>query len=428
MRGVLISAPSSNQGKTVISVGLLGLLRSKFGQDAIVGAKAGPDYIDTAYLGTAASVGLNLDPWAMRPAPRAQVLQRQSSPMLLVEGTMGLFDGSIDAGRGSSADLAKLLNMPVILVVNAGGMSQSAAAVVHGFASLDPAVRVAGVIFNRVGSARHEGMLRQAMAKLNVPVLGAVPRSADLDLDSRHLGLVQAGDQISVQQAQKQWAEVLRPHVDLGAIANIMAPVPVDVAAEGPIFDLAHNRRLAIADDAAFRFCYGHWKQTGAQTFSPLANQPVPQDAEFVFLPGGYPELHLPALARADVFWRSLRAAADAGVPIYGECGGYMVLGTGIQDEGGAWTQTAGLLPFTTSFKQRRRHLGYRLIEAMTDTCLSDAGMRFRGHEFHYCSIIDQEEPTLFRATDAKGENEGWYGHSVGSVFGSFMHLIDQEA
>ena len=428
MRGVLISAPSSNQGKTVISVGLLGLLRSKFGQDAIVGAKAGPDYIDTAYLGTSTSVGLNLDPWAMRKETIAQLLQRQSSPMLLVEGTMGLFDGSIDAGRGSSADLAKLLNMPVILVVNAGGMSQSVAAIVHGFASLDPSVNVAGVVFNRVGSARHERMLCQAMAKLDVPVLGAVPRSADLDLDSRHLGLVQAGDQISVQQAQTQWADALRPHVDLDAIANIMAPVSTEVMAEAPIFQLAHGRRLAIADDAAFRFCYGHWKHTDAQTFSPLANQPVPQDAEFVFLPGGYPELHLPVLARADVFWRSLKAAADAGVPIYGECGGYMVLGRGIQDDSGAWTQTAGLLPFTTSFQQRRRHLGYRRIEALKDTRLSGVGARFRGHEFHYCSIIEQEEPTLFRATDATGENEGKHGHSAGSVFGSFMHLIDQEA
>ena len=426
MRGVLISAPSSNQGKTVISVGLLGLLRSRFGHDAIVGAKAGPDYIDTAYLGTSTSIGLNLDPWAMRHNTMAQLLKRQSAPMVLVEGTMGLFDGSIDAGRGSSADLAKLLNMPVILVVNVGGMSQSAAAVVHGFAGLDPAVKVAGVIFNRVGSERHEGMLRDSMVKVGVPVLGAVPRSADLGLDSRHLGLVQAGDQISVQQAQDQWANVLRPHVDLDAIANIMAPVSIEATAGG-LFHLARGRRLAIADDAAFRFCYGHWKQTNAKTFSPLANQPVPQDAEFVFLPGGYPELHLPALARADVFWRSLRAAADAGVPIYGECGGYMVLGRGVQGETGAWTQTAGLLPFTTSFKQRQRHLGYRRIESMTDTFLSDAGARFRGHEFHYCAIVDQEEPTLFRATDARGDNDGVHGHTAGSVFGSFMHLIDQE-
>ena len=179
--------------------------------------------------------------------------------------------------------------------------------VVHGFASLDPAVNVAGVIFNRVGSARHESMLCQAMAKLDVPVLGAVPRSADLDLDSRHLGLVQAGDQISVQQAQTQWADALRPHVDLDAIASIMAPVSTEVMAEAPIFHLAHGRSIAIADDAAFRFCYGHWKHADAQTFSPLANQPVPQDAEFVFLPGGYPELAFASPARADVFWRSLR-------------------------------------------------------------------------------------------------------------------------
>ena len=438
MKGLLISAPSSNQGKTVISVGLLGLLRSELGLDAVVGAKAGPDYIDTAYLGTATAVGLNLDPWAMRPETIMQLLRKRPEPRVLIEGTMGLFDGSIDAGRGSSADLAKLLNVPVVLIVNVGGMSQSAAAVVHGFASLDPDVTVAGVIFNRVGSERHESMLRDAMAILDVPVLGAVPRSADLDLGSRHLGLVQAGDQMSVQQAQSQWAEALRPHVDLAAIVETMAPLAgvenrgltsaSAAGSAGPMFDLTRGRRLAVADDAAFRFCYGHWKSANAITFSPLANQPVPHDAEFVFLPGGYPELHLETLARADVFWRSLRAAADAGVPIYGECGGYMVLGRGIQAETGEWTETAGLLPLKTSFKERRRHLGYRRIATIGDTILSGGGRKFRGHEFHYCSIVEQDAPNLFSATDARGEHANMHGHSAGSVVGSFMHLIDDDA
>ena len=426
MKGLLISAPGSNQGKTIVTAGLLALLRQELGDEQVVGAKAGPDYIDTAYLGARSNLGLSLDPWGMRPGTIFALLAEQPASMLLVEGTMGLFDGSADRGKGSSADLAILLGLPVVLVVDVSGMSQSIAAVVSGFVQHNPDVNVAGMILNRVGSPRHESLLRAALASIDVAILGVVPRSAALAIESRHLGLIQAGEQISAYKAQQRWADALRPHLNLKAIIELFSVLRRDDRQQAG-FSLAKGRRLAIASDAAFRFCYGHWWHEDSLPFSPLANEPIPGDAEAVFLPGGYPELHLDVLARSDRFWRSLKNAAHSGVPIYGECGGYMVLGEGIQDEGGRWHQGAELLPFRSSFQARQRHLGYRRLRALTDTPFFAAGSVFRAHEFHYCSIVRQQNTNLFSAGDAAGSILSAQGHLRGSVFGSFMHLIDQD-
>ena len=426
MKGLLISAPGSNQGKTIVTAGLLALLRQELGDEQVVGAKAGPDYIDTAYLGARSNLGLSLDPWGMRPGTIFALLAEQPASMLLVEGTMGLFDGSADRGKGSSADLAILLGLPVVLVVDVSGMSQSIAAVVSGFVQHNPDVNVAGMILNRVGSPRHESLLRAALASIDVAILGVVPRSAALAIESRHLGLIQAGEQISAYKAQQRWADALRPHLNLKAIIELFSVLRRDDRQQAG-FSLAKDRRLAIASDAAFRFCYGHWWHEDSLPFSPLANEPIPGDAEAVFLPGGYPELHLDVLARSDRFWRSLKNAAHSGVPISGECGGYMVLGEGIQDEGGRWHQGAELLPFRSSFQARQRHLGYRRLRALTDTPFFAAGSVFRAHEFHYCSIVQQQNTNLFSAGDAAGSILSAQGHLRGSVFGSFMHLIDQD-
>lgn len=426
MRGLLISAPGSNQGKTVVTAGLLALLRQELGDEQVVGAKAGPDYIDTAYLGARSNLGLSLDPWGMRPGTIFALLAEQPASMLLVEGTMGLFDGSADRGKGSSADLAILLGLPVVLVVDVSGMSQSIAAVVSGFVQHNPDVNVAGMILNRVGSPRHESLLRAALASIDVAILGVVPRSAALAIESRHLGLIQAGEQISAYKAQQRWADALRPHLNLKAVIELFSVLRRDNRQQAG-FSLAKGRRLAIASDAAFRFCYGHWWHEDSLPFSPLANEPIPGDAEAVFLPGGYPELHLDVLARSDRFWRSLKNAAHSGVPIYGECGGYMVLGEGIQDDAGQWYEGAELLPFRSSFQARQRHLGYRRLRALTDTPFFAAGSVFRAHEFHYCSIVRQQNTNLFSAGDAAGSILSAQGHLRGSVFGSFMHLIDQD-
>ena len=430
MQGLLLSAPASNQGKTVVSVGLLALLRQRLGADRVVGAKAGPDYIDTAYLGDGQRrLALSLDPWAMRPQAIQELLVHRDESHLLVEGTMGLFDGSADRGRGSSADLAAMLGLPVVLVVDVRGASQSVAALVGGFASHRADVSMAGVILNRVGSDRHKQMLVEALAPLGLPVLGAIPRDAALHLDERHLGLVQAGEHRAVAQIQSDLAAALAPHVDLDAIEAAFTPVKRSSSQADqsrPI--LPARQRLAIADDPAFRFCYGHWRRScghQVKTFSPLADQPVPGDVDFIFLPGGYPELHLETLAKADRFWCSLKQAAEAGVTIYGECGGYMCLGESITDANGKRFAAAGLLPVSTSFERPKRALGYRQLECLHGESWLAQGAQLKGHEFHYCQVVEQDQPNYLTARDARGQDQGTHGHVQGSVSGSFMHLID---
>jgi len=386
------------------------------------GAKSGPDFIDPRFHQAATGrASVNLDAWAMRPA-RLRALA--AGPGLLVaEGAMGLFDGAPPDGRGSSADLAAALGLPVLLIVDAGRMSQSVLPLVAGFAGHDRRISVGGVILNRVGSARHERILRHALSPLPVPVLGAIPRLDDLHLPSRHLGLLQAGETDALDAFIDRAATICAAHVDLGAILTLakpMAPAPTRPLSPPPA------RTIALADDIAFSFSYPHllddWQAAGAEIrrFSPLRNDPVPP-ADLVFLPGGYPELHAARLSLADVFLNSLRNAAQQ-ADIYGECGGYMVLGEGLVDADGTRHAMAGLLPLETSFADTRLHLGYRRVSA--------AGGSFPGtwaaHEFHYSTALSERGPRLFQAEDAEGNRLEPMGLIRGRVSGSYAHLIDR--
>lgn len=419
-RGLILAAPSSGSGKTTVT---LGLLRALARQGlAVRGAKSGPDYIDPRFHAAASGAPcLNLDAWAMAPE-RIRALAAGPG-LLLIEGAMGLFDGAPPDGRGATADLARLLGLPVVLVVDAARMAQSVAPLVAGFARHDPGVRVAGVILNRVGSPRHEAMLRQALAPLGLPVLGALPRSAALATPSRHLGLVQAGERPDLEAFLDRAADALAEAVDLAALEALAAPLPA--AGPAPLL-VPPAQVIALAEDVAFGFAYPHWLQdwrsAGAEirAFSPLADEPVP-DAGFVFLPGGYPELHAGRIAAAGRFLASLRAAARAGVPVYGECGGFMVLGEGLTDAAGHRHAMAGLLGLETSFAERRLHLGYRRVSATAGPFPGE----WAAHEFHYATTLRAEGVPLFAASDAEGTPLPPMGLVRGSVAGSFAHLID---
>lgn len=250
--------------------------------------------------------------------------------LLLVEGAMGLFDGAPPDARGATADLARILGLPVVLIVDAARMAQSIAPLVAGFAAQDRDVELGAVILNRVGSPRHEKMLRAALAPLPIPVIGAIPRAQGLTHPSRHLGLVQAGERADLETFLDGAAELIAGAVDLDAITELAERLP----APPPMPRIPPPaQRIAMANDAAFAFSYPHlledWRAQGAEIlpFSPLADEPVPQ-TDLVYLPGGYPELHAGRLAAAETFLSSLRAAAQTAM-IHGECGGYMVLGDG---------------------------------------------------------------------------------------------------
>ena len=429
MSGLLIAAPSSGSGKTTVTLGLMRALRDR--GVAVAPGKAGPDYIDPAFH-TAASgrACFNYDPWAMRPdLLRANAaMQSSGDEVLIVEAMMGLFDGAVD-GTGSPADLASLLGLPVVLVVDCARMSQSVAALVCGYASHRDDVRVAGVILNKVGSDRHEMMLRNAVDTIGMPVLGVLRQDNALKLPERHLGLVQAGEHGGLDVFIELAAAQIELGCDLDALLSLTSSgSPRQTAAQvSPLKPL--GQKIAIARDIAFAFSYEHllfgWRHAGAELtfFSPLANEAPADDADAVYLPGGYPELHAGVLSDAGQFKSGMASARDRGARIFGECGGYMMLGEGLVAADGKRYEMLGFLPLETSFAERKRHLGYRRITPL-DASFFDGPLM--AHEFHYATILSEgAADRLFDTADAAGEPLGPAGLLRGQVAGSFMHLID---
>jgi cobyrinic acid a,c-diamide synthase len=428
MRGLVISAPASGSGKTTVTLGLLGALRHR--GLPVVSAKSGPDYIDPAFHEAATGLPcMTLDAWAMSDDQlRARAVRHRGSH-LVVEGAMGLFDGAPEVdhplGTGSTADVAAALGLPVVLVLDVARMGQGAAAVVAGLAGFRADVHVAGVILNRLGSARHETMLRGAVETV-LPVLGALPRRDDLALPSRHLGLVQAGERADLEAFIGRAADWVAQGCDLDAVLADGALLHGPMSAPDHMEPL--GQRIAVARDLAFGFAYPHmlddWRALGAEVtfFSPLADEGPGEGADAVFLPGGYPELHAGKLAAAEEFRAGMARAAQNGALIYGECGGYMALGEGLVDADGARHRMLGLLRLETSFAAPERHLGYRRLSALGGLPWRGA---LRGHVFHYATTLKAEGRPLFLAHDAEGADLGEAGLHQGRVMGSFCHVIE---
>ena len=434
-RGLILAAPASGSGKTVLCAGLLAALRAR--GHAVRAFKAGPDYIDPGYhrLATGRDC-VNLDPWAMRPATLARraARLRASASLVVGEGAMGLFDGARD-GSGSTADLAARLGLPVVLVIDARGQGASVAALAEGFVNHRSDVAVDGVILNRVAGDAHERFLRRALAARGIMVFGAVPRAEALSVPARHLGLVQAHE-----GGGKRWLEaaatVIDAAIDSDALADRARPLVVEPrAAFGTALPALPplGRRIAVAQDEAFGFSYdaalAEWRAAGAAVlpFSPLADEAPDEGADAVYLPGGYPELHAGRIARAARFIEGLRGAARRGAALYGECGGYMTLGHGLIDADGRRHRMAGLLPLETDFSDRSLTLGYRYARLVDDGPLGAAGTLYRGHEFHYCrAVTEGKGRPLFETSDACGTDLGCAGLTRGTVSGSFVHLIDR--
>ncbi|MDR3437548.1 cobyrinate a,c-diamide synthase [Telmatospirillum sp.] len=438
-RGLIIGAAASGSGKTVFTLGLLRALHRR--GCALASAKVGPDYIDPAFHAAASHHPcLNLDLWAMRPAHLATQVTAlaANADVIICEGVMGLFDGA-DTGAagitGSTADVAAHTGWPVVLLVDLRRQAASAAALINGFRRHRSDIDVAGVVFNQVAGAAHRAMVERACAAHcpDLPLLGWLPRDPALALPERHLGLVQAGEIAALDQRLDQVATRIDENVDIDRLIALAQPSSLSArtVAEPPLPPL--GQRIAVARDDAFAFAYpavlDGWRRAGAEIsfFSPLDDQPPAGDADAVYLPGGYPELHAARLAAAGTFLAGLRRAAGQKKWIYGECGGYMTLGRALEDGDGMMHAMAGLLPVTTSFAKRRLHLGYRQGRLAIDTPFGRCDSLFRGHEFHYASILQATDgQPLFHAADAQGRGLGEVGHVDGTVIGSFLHLIDR--
>lgn len=433
--GFIIAGTHSGVGKSTVTLGLLAALKrhGKVPQPF----KTGPDYIDPGHHELAADRPCyNLDTWAM-PAAAIRGLVAEAcagADIAVAEGVMGLFDGVDDDGKSgcaSTADLAALLGWPVVLVIDVQGQTETAAALAAGCANYRSDVRVAGVILNRVASVRHAALILPAFERLGIKVVGSIPRNAGLEIPERHLGLVQAVE-MKASERLALLADVFSEAVDIDALVGLAnTPSFDDLSSQSlPRPPNPPGSRIALAQDEAFSFTYNHllsrWRAQGAEIvpFSPLADEPPDPNADAVWLPGGYPELHAGRLANALRFKDGLTRLAANSVPIHGECGGYMVLGEGLEDADGARHAMVGLLKAETSFAKRRLHLGYRDVRLLSDCVLGPRGTVWAGHEFHFATLVSDSGPALLNCRDAGQQTRREFGSRIGSVTGTFVHLI----
>ena len=436
MKSILIAAPYSGSGKTTVTIGLMECFRRR--GLTVAPFKVGPDFIDPGYHALVTGrPSRNLDSWMNSPATVQEIFSRQAegADISVIEGVMGLFDGS--GGRseeGSSAQIAKLTGSTVFLVIDAKGFARSAAAFVKGFVEFDPAVRIGGVIFNNVASDSHCRILREAVESSlpNIRVIGCIPRDSRLQIPARHLGLLTAEENGLTADFLDHLVEVLRKSLDLGALwaaagVGDFVEVPAVPAPVGPAV------RIAVARDRAFCFVYETnlelLRAAGAELveFSPLADRALPAGIAGIYLPGGYPESHADALAENRPLLGALRDAIEAGMPVYAECGGFIYLTEGVvenQDGVEILHDFAGIFPVRTRLLPRRKALGYREIRLTGDCLLGPAGTTARGHEFHYSEMdeLPAEVPRLYRVS--KGETElGPEGYRYKNCLASYIHL-----
>ena len=417
----LIAAPSSGSGKTTLTLGLLRALRNR--GLTVQPFKCGPDYLDTLHHGTAAGVpSLNLDTFMASEAHVAETYARYAAPadVAVVEGVMGLFDGA-DRMRASSAAVAELLDLPVVLVVNAKAMAYSVAPLLFGFKNFYPGIRLVGAIFNFVNSASHYQFLRDACQDVGVEALGYLPHNPQVAIPSRHLGLsIDAG--IQYEAIIGQLADMLPQTVDLDRLLEItrgsaLAPAAVPT----PAVPASRPRRFAVARDAAFTFTYHQNLQVLAQLgevtyFSPLTDAALPPATDLLYLPGGYPELFAEGLSRNAAMRASVAAYCQRGGAAYAECGGLMYLGQTLTDAQGRTFPMAGVLPCTTSLENSKLTLGYRTAQWN--------GLTLQGHEFHYSHLTELEEMLSgARVTNAKGVEVPAKIYRQHNTVASYLHL-----
>lgn len=429
--GFVIAGTQSGVGKTTITCGILRALRRRGMR--VQPFKAGPDYIDPSYHSRAAGTpSRNLDSWMLPPAALLTLASRAagSADIAVVEGVMGLFDGrSGEDEAGSTAQIAKLLGLPVVLVLDAGKMARSAAAMVLGYQRFDPDLTIAGVILNNVGSPRHYEMCRAPIESASgLPVFGSLPRRPDLELPERHLGLIPTVEGPAAAHYFDEIASLVEQNVDLDALLRTATVLPA--AGVSDLFpDVAPPAavRVAVAQDRAFNFYYQDTLDLIAAwggevtPFSPLSDSALPAGTGGVYLGGGFPEVFAAQLASNRPMLAAIRHAAVAGLPVYGECGGLMYLGESIVDLDGRTHPMAGLVPLRSRVSNSRLTIGYRSVRARRPSPVLAAGQQVRGHEFHL-SALDAPTPEHAAAYDLE-ETGACEGYVSGNVLASYVHL-----
>jgi len=431
-KGIVIAGTASGCGKTAVSLALMAALRRR--GLVVQPFKIGPDFIDPGHHTAAAGrQSHNLDGWMCDCATVQDTFARHAwdADMAVVEGVMGLYDGfSPVTEQGSTAEVAKWLKLPVLLVADARSLARSAAALVKGYAEFDPFLTLAGVAFNRVGSDNHARILAEAMSLVpGVSLAGTLRRRDDLAVPSRHLGLVTSRDAPLAPVTLERLADWIEQGLDLGrlldSLPHLTLQPPDDLVLPEP------RANIGVAWDQAFCFYYDEnlrlLRQAGARLvfFSPLEDQTLPPGLHGLYLGGGYPEVHVRGLAQNRAMRRHVREFCRSGRPVLAECGGFMYLMDALVDKHGQSFPMVGVFPFAATMNERFAALGYREVVLARDSSLGPAGTRARGHEFHYSSIPDEAhaQAGLYRAADRNGPLARPEGFTQGNVVASYIHL-----
>lgn len=438
-KSIVVAGTGSGDGKTTVAIGLMAAYRS-LGY-AVQGFKCGPDYIDPTYHTAATGrPSRNVDSWMCSPAAARELFERgaRGADIAIVEGVMGMFDGKDPlSNEGSTAAIAKLIGSPVLLVADCFGMARSAAAVVKGFQSFDPEVRIAGVVANRVGSRKHFELVRKAVEQAcGIPVLGFLERDERLVMPERHLGLVPSIERGELAPFFELLAEQVKGSFELDKLQDAMGTVgpPTGLSVLFAGEPSAPKAKIAVARDEAFSFYYPENLELlvhyGAEIlpFSPLRGEPVPADADGLYLGGGFPEEFAETLSRQTEALASIRSAVRRGLPTLAECGGFMVLTEEIATRGGAAYPMAGIIPGKVRMQDKLAALGYREISGLPGNFLIGPGEQARGHEFHYSvyepNVRGDDDEPLCHAYETKGMyGQAAEGFVAGKLVAGYTHI-----
>ncbi len=432
MKGLVIAGTHSGVGKTTVATGIMAALRRRGYR--VQPFKVGPDYIDPSYHGAACGVpSRNLDTWLLDQAVVVELFHRAMSnkSLAVVEGVMGLYDGSRgESEEGSTAHVAKLLRLPVVLVVDASAAARSVGAAVLGFKSFDPDLNLAGVILNGIAGEKHLDFVKPSLQKAGVPLLGYLPKRQELALPERHLGLIPAVEGKTSMDFYERLAEQARRSFDVERILDLAAPISLSVHETPLVFPETPRSvsvAIAVAKDKAFNFYYPDSLELleawGAEIvpFSPLEDKELPSGVGGVYIGGGFPELYARELSENNSMRRSFQQAAQRGFPIYAECGGLMYLAESITDFQGKRYPMAGILRCNSTMKGTKLTLGYRSVRALHDNLFMKKDETTRGHEFHLSSL--EEDPSgspAYDVLDQPGRKEGF---RVRNTLASYIHL-----
>lgn len=431
---LVIAGVKSGVGKTTVATGLMAALRQRGLR--VQGCKVGPDYIDSGYHTAATGrPARNLDSFLLPEAAVREVYLRAagSADIVVIEGVMGLYDGKAGSGAGSTAEVARLLKAPVLLIVDATSLGQSAAAMVLGYIRYDPAVRIVGVVLNRVAGERHRRILQEAIeAATGLPVIGCLGREEQVTLPSRQLGLMPTWELAELPEVMERLARTVGAALDLeqvlslaGAAERLDWPKPSFY----PALSLFKAVPVAVARDSAFHFYYpdalDYLQACGAKLlpFSPLTASHLPEGAAGLILGGGFPEKFLPQLAANKALQQEIKRKADCGLPVYAEGGGLMYLCRSIKDRYGTDWPMTDLVPAASVMQDKRVGLGYRLATTQRAGILGPAGLTVKGHVFHYSRLeVEQGHPWAYHWAEG-GPGGGCDGYASGSVWASYLHL-----